>query len=448
MAVISSLTWQATSDNSDYIATVPLDFDADPLYTITLQGTVQDAQNGNVIPRAFNLDNTLNSTNVTVSYGPLVWIVFAYTRKTFKLPVPAQTLSIEGASGQAVLYVADNPDNLSDDANLLAIQKASGLQVPQFIFEATYTAANVNQLDSDNGATVQFLGVANTVNYILKNIADAVSPVPNGWFTFFSNTGTQNALLTPFGGQTINSIFTAAKPFVVFPNESGYIQSDGTQWFVVISKKVHANIKYSAANVTLDPNDDRKQLNFNGLVAQTYNIPNPATMPEGWSTSIINTTATTLKIQAPNGVTINNFWINPATILTLNKGDHGELYIDEGGAWHFTGELSFDSGYLAIAPAASATLTHLLGDQPTNIQLWFLNVNPEFGFTAGEEIILTNFTAFAADVGITVLAGITVLVYCLGGGANPFSVLDLTGTRRSMTNANWKWRIVVSRYVT
>lgn len=380
MQYIQNLVYKPTIQNSEYVARVDLS-GADPNFTIKTTGSV-DGQPNNVDPNYFTIDNLTNNKNVTVSFGPFQNLVVpAYSRKTFKLPQPTQTVVISFLTTALTVYFVYSQNYAIDDQNFLAIQQAArGVALFPWVL---YNAANSPQQTTDANCVIELLGVGFQITYTLLSIAVAANNVQNGWFQFLFNNGNRAALILPFGADTINGIFNNATPYILFPGEFGTLHSDGTQWFFKVFGGRRASSTRGPAVWTQGPADITRRLVFNGVAGSTYNLLPSATFVNGDWVRCKNLSTGVLQIK-PNGAESIGNTFTTAAPLNLYPGDEVELYIDDSGAWQVSGTITWQSADMQFGESFSANTLHGMGGVPDNATAWVRCLNAEINYIAGD----------------------------------------------------------------
>lgn len=325
---VSAFQWVPLANTQDYSASISCDTGVDNTWQISCNGGVDD-RGSQIVPLYALVDNMANGALATVFYGPFVFQVPAFTRKLFRLPVPTNYITVNGTTGIITVILLTNPAWVNEDANLLAIQKASlGNVTYPFV---VYNAVNQPQQTSDFQKSVELAPTIANMNYDL--LAIAANSLANGQSTIVSNNGTKIAFLTPAGGDTLNALFTNATPLALYPGENGWLSTDGAQWFFFYFTRKRATIASGLAAIAQSPNDDGKRIKFTGAVAQTYTLLAVGNFQNGFRTAIENT-GSAWGAFAPNGAdTINGVNAN----FAVPPGGKGELYIDDTGQWHFDG---------------------------------------------------------------------------------------------------------------
>lgn len=223
---VGSLDWQPiAAQNNEFAAIVSVDSAVDTLWRVIVNGAPNDAPDGSpVLPNYMVIDNLANNGVVDVSYGPLIFAIPQYTRKTFPLPQSVIQVTILATVG--VVNVAFVQSQYApDDSNLFAINQASA---PTVLFPHKNYAVTANQGSSDQNTYTEFAPVAADTIYNL--IAAGISPLQDGWLQFVKNSGSKKVSLRPAGIDTINGIFTNAAPMIMSPGDSGILQFDGAEW--------------------------------------------------------------------------------------------------------------------------------------------------------------------------------------------------------------------------
>lgn len=380
--IIPSLSYVASSDNSEYIATVEVDASVDSNWDISLQGAV-DGGPQNIAPNFATIDNYSNDVNCVVTIGQRALTVGAFTRSTFQLPAGLKDITITVPSGETTVYVAQTSGGPPDDADYLAIQRAA---MATTVFPwVTYTAPISPQQATDEAKHVKLVPVGGALSYELLLISGNVD---NGWFQKITNAGNFPALLVPNGGDTINNLFSVANPFILYPGEECDFASDGAQWYAAILAAKPATVPFTVTPIVQTAAHEFRRLTFGAVVAQAYDLLSAADFANGWHTHIKNTGTANLSI-VPNGADeINAFWTNVAP-LVLAPGDRGDLFINDQGLWKFEGSLSFISAEQPYGTPSSGVIPHGLSIVPS-VELWIRCKTAEAGYNVGDEFLMGN----------------------------------------------------------
>lgn len=223
---VSSLDWQAVAgDPNELAAILTVDSAIDTLWRITLAGAPAYAPDGSTVtPNFLVVDNLANNGVVNIAYGPFLWVIPPFSRKTFPLPRAMQGVTIlvnVGAVGVAFCQSQYAPD----DANLFQIQQSAA---PAMTFPPRIYTATVTQTAVDQNSWIEFIPTAADIIYNL--IQGGTAPLVSGWFQFVKNTGTKNVSIKPAGTDVILGVFSNASPLILQPGDSGQLQFDGTTW--------------------------------------------------------------------------------------------------------------------------------------------------------------------------------------------------------------------------
>ena len=388
-----NLTYKPTANNRDAVAAVTIDGAIDLNWTVSPVGSI-DGQPDNVNPGYVAINNVAGKFPVTIAYGPFVQTCPAYQTQVFQLPQPVGTVLFTLGGVEAVpVYFDKTGDFVATIQNLLAIQQAArGVSLYPFVL---YNAAGSPQQSSDANSVVEFVGVGINIVYVLLQVAGNVS---NGWFQFVFNNGTRPVTFLPFGGDTINSIFNNATPFVLYPGEWGTLNSDGAQWFLKVFGKKSPSITYTGFSTTQQPNDIGKRLVFSSGGGQSYNLLAGSTYSNGDSIHIKNLGTGTLAI-VPNGAETINGIYTAAAPLYLNAGDKIELFIDEALTWQADGTITWESAGLQVGEGFSANTLHFMGRKPDTVEAWLRCIGAEINYAVGDEFKLGMGTASTATNG-------------------------------------------------
>lgn len=99
---------------------------------------------------------------------------------------------------------------------------------------------------------------------------------------------------------------------------------------------------------------------------------------------------------------------------------------------------SFASSQQTITSAGALTLAHSLGTTPTLVQVSLVCQTGEFGYTAGD-ILVISLEQLTTSHGVSVVVDATNLNVRYGGNANVFNILNkTTGVAAVITLANWR----------
>jgi hypothetical protein len=376
MEYVSSLTWN-TADPTNAVASVPVDFGADVSWRIALTGNIQRQPNS-ITPVTVTVDNQANDTACYLTMGAYYWRVPPYTRQTFGVPVGATSMQIDGTSGTVTLYFSQQQQLSPDATDMLAIQQKA-LGVTKFPL-IVYASASRNMLTTDFANEIVFAG-ANPGTYYLLPVA--TTPVANGQFIFVNNLSAYTLTLTPNGTDTINGNYANLTPLVLQPGDCGYLRSDGAAWYFtwwarpdIVNDEVNVNI--AGTN-----NDVQRTIRFaNGAAAQNYNLPAVNSTDNGDRITLWNDSAYACTITPKGGDTINGFWTY-STPLTMGPGDSGYV-INDNGSWRYRGELSFESGEIALTKGATGTIAHGFPMTPYAVDLFLRCKTAEAGYSAGD----------------------------------------------------------------
>lgn len=104
---------------------------------------------------------------------------------------------------------------------------------------------------------------------------------------------------------------------------------------------------------------------------------------------------------------------------------------------------SFTSADQTITSAGALTIAHGLGTVPLIVQARLVCQTSENGYTAADVLVVDVTNALALNRGVSVVVDSTNLNVRYGSDAAAFSVLNkTTGTAATITNANWKLRLL------
>lgn len=393
MQYLQNLIYKPTANNRDVVAAITLDGAVDLNWTVAPVGSI-DGQPGNVDPGFVAINNITGKFPVTVVYGPFTQICPAYQTQVFQLPQPVgQVRFTIGGTETVQIYFDKTGEFVATIQNLLAIQQAArGVNLYPFI---VYNAAGSPQQTQDANSVIEFVGVAVNITYALLQVAGNVG---NGWFQFVFNNGTRPVTVLPFGGDTINAIFTNAVPLILYPGEWGTLNSDGTQWFLKVFGQKKPSITYTAFSTTQQPNDIGKRLVFSAGAGQSYNLEAASTFANGDAIHIKNIGPGTLAILPVGVETINGLYTNAAP-LYLNAGDKIDLYIDESLTWQADGIITFESGALQFGESFTGNVAHNMGRKPDTVEAWLRCTGAEINYVIGDEFKLGIGTASTATNG-------------------------------------------------
>lgn len=383
MQIIRNLIYKPTANNADYVAQQPCDGNTDANWTIFPIGSI-DGSSQPINPNYVTVDNLANGTTAVIAFGPYSWLVPAYSRKSFRLPIPTQQviLTLQGFTTVNVLFV-ENPNFSPDDQNYLAIQEAArGVALFPFV---TYNAVNSAQQRSDANCVVEFVGVGINIVYTLLDITGSGS-VLNGWFQFVFNNGNLPTAITPFGGDTINGIFNNANAFLLYPGEYGILSSDGAQWFCKVFGQKLPSSTDTTFVITQKPSDLFKRKVFSNASGQTYNLLTSTIFTNGDRLRLKNAQPIGGGVVAvtPSGVERINGTFLAGSPLFLYPGDEIDLLIDDTGAWAADGIISWESADLLFGESFTGTELHNMGGIPENLTAWVRCVAPEINYVAGD----------------------------------------------------------------
>lgn len=225
----NTLTWQPiAAEDDEWAAVLSLDTATDTLFRIGIVGAAPGGDAANIRPTYIVVDNMANNGLVNISFGPFVYVVPQFTRKTYKIPISLRSLLI-GATVGIVGIALVKSQYAPDDANFFDIQQNAGVFQVQFLPRSYNT--NSAQVAADQNSWTTFDAVAADITYTL--IAGGVAPLAAGWFQFVRNEGTKKASIKPAGGDVLNGVFTNAAPLILSPGDSGQLQFDGTSWHFI-----------------------------------------------------------------------------------------------------------------------------------------------------------------------------------------------------------------------
>lgn len=411
MQNIRNPTYNPTINNREYVAIVPLTV-VDTAWTIFPIGTV-DGEPNPINPNWVTIDNLLNRNQVTIQYGPYEWVIPAFTRKTMRLPVPTQTVIITKVLTDTFnVFFVENPSFTPDDQDFLAIQEAArGVSLYPWVI---YNAVNSPQQLTDANSTVEFIGVGIDIVYTLLDIA--LSGVKNGWFQFVFNNGTRPVSITPFGGDTVNGIFNNAKPFILYPGESGTLQSDGTQWFIFRFGRRLPSVTETAFSVTMLPSHLGARVLFSNVLGQQFALMPVTTLKNGDRCTVKNGGSGVVAV-APDGAETINGLFTAGSPLNLYPGDEIDLLVGASGTWEADGGITFESPDIAIAVGGTGTIAHGMKKQPFIVEAWVRCVTASLNYAVGDEFLLGNTQSVSSDA-----------------GANHVFRADATNLRYTLTN--------------
>lgn len=104
---------------------------------------------------------------------------------------------------------------------------------------------------------------------------------------------------------------------------------------------------------------------------------------------------------------------------------------------------SFTSSDQTITSGGALTIAHGLGVVPSVIQTRLVCQTGENGYTAGDVLVINVTNAMALNRGLSMVLDSTNLNVRYGSDAAAFDVLNkTTGTAATITNANWKLRLM------
>lgn len=250
---VQVINWQPTTAGGvqSYVGIQQCIAATDTNWRIGCRGTRDDTA-ANIKVKYALVDNIANNAICTISFGPFVYSVPQFTRKTFRLPDNCDVLTLNLTTGIVTIYLVESRDLLSDDANLYNISTAAGTNVVYTWI--TYTAAIVNQvLATDSNHNLSF-SRAGGLQYNLL----AVGSIPNGYINpCIINAGSGNLIIVPSGLDTIigvgATIYTNANPLVLAPGERILLSCDGSQWFAFDHSGFFTNHIFGTVGLNGDP---------------------------------------------------------------------------------------------------------------------------------------------------------------------------------------------------
>lgn len=219
----STLPYEQTTAQGDYIAPITIDTSQDTDWVFTLTNSYF-GEGERIVPKYVVVDNIGNNGVVFLSYGAFTLQVVPYTRKTFALPDQVQQAEIKASVGTVFAYFCQNTPGIPDDVNQLAINQAVA---PKAVFTPiTITASRAQQVGDLNGV-IQFTS-AIPITYQLQLAASVVNGFynPKLW-----NNGSSTVTIAPSGADTINGIYAAGNPLILNPGDYVDLITDNTTWF-------------------------------------------------------------------------------------------------------------------------------------------------------------------------------------------------------------------------
>jgi hypothetical protein len=219
---VQSVQWVPINNNAGLsVAIVSCDGSVSNDWVIQPNGTDNSGDAVNAV--AFSVDNTANINLCTVIFGPFELTVAPFTRQTFPIPNLTGSVEILITAGVVTVIFFQSASEIPDAANLLAIQKAAA---PTLTFPVVPVTASRAQQASDYGSTLLFSSGAG-LNYTLL----AANSLTNGASTTFSNKGTNIVQVIPNGADTINGIYNAANPLILYPGDHVDFFCDGATFW-------------------------------------------------------------------------------------------------------------------------------------------------------------------------------------------------------------------------
>jgi len=225
---VNNLTWvPVSSDSNEFAAVLSIDSTLDTAWTVALNtgSLIQASGTDHAIkPKVMTVDNIANNGVVTVTINPFSWTVPPYTRTNF--PIPSGNIVVAfGVTVGAISVTFSESSFAPDLSNQLKIQQTA-VTVAQFPYVKYNT--NTTMLVSDLNSVVQF-NPSVAMTYAMLPIAG--TPVQNGAFFLVENRGTAQVSLVPNGANLLNVLYSASKPLILLPGDSGTISCDGSNWF-------------------------------------------------------------------------------------------------------------------------------------------------------------------------------------------------------------------------
>lgn len=430
---IGALTWQDSQAYKGPVALYTANLATDTQWIYQVTGFYQQKQ---IQPAGVTIDNINNQQQVSVSFGPVVFIVNQYSRQTFVIPDYCQTVVIQSVGGGALaVNVIFAIDDLSkgDTTNLFAVQNASRGGV---LFPVVYKTGNYQIVAADNQTI--FLVTCTVVNIGLI-LPDATAPnVGNGFSVEIWNSSASSGLflvqVATFGGsgQVINGIGPAT-PLSLFPGRQMRFVSDGSNWIALPNDS--PTYQQQTVNFFMDPFfNDAGHVDFFTPIGSMV-MPAQSLNHRGRRITMRNADAANLSRTAATGTDTIISKQTPLPFVDSYASDIVEIIGGVAGQWVLRGLRHFSSAQQAITLGGLIGLVHGMGVTPDFYYCQLICITAELGYTAGDVLNL-------AGAGIGAMYRLDATSINVRVQAAAINLVNKgTGVSAPITPANWKWAI-------
>lgn len=164
-------TWQPLdSDWTGFAASLDLDFSLDTTFNISVESTVDNKPKPIRAKYAF-IENISNQNNAVYSYGAFSFIIPAFTRKRFVIPLNINYISVSCSSGNCKVVISNNPDLAADETDQLSLN-SNLLSVMPYNYLLIGPSVDYNASSVENGNFYEWQLNAISNVFILPPISD------------------------------------------------------------------------------------------------------------------------------------------------------------------------------------------------------------------------------------------------------------------------------------